>query len=172
MPSRFRWFFYGVILTTVVIFGGAYGYLASGYVSMATSAPPLPLEETAARITLEASYRGSRDLQSLLPLNNENLVAGARLFKGHCGGCHGLPGRPNTALANAMFPHPPQLFEKDQMVTDDPPGITYWVITHGIRLSGMPGFEKALSETERWQVTMMLAHADKLSSQVQTVLSR
>jgi hypothetical protein len=56
-------------------------------------------------------------------------------------------------LANAMFPHPPQLFEKDQMVTDDPPGITYWVITHGIRLSGMPGFDKALSETERWQVS-------------------
>jgi mono/diheme cytochrome c family protein len=75
-------------------------------------------------------------------------------------------------LANAMFPHPPQLFEKDQMVTDDPPGITYWVITHGIRLSGMPGFDKALSETERWQVTMMLAHADKRSPQVQSVLSR
>ncbi len=54
MPSRFRWFFYGVFLTAVVIFGGAYGYLASGYVSMATSAPPLPLEETVARITLEA----------------------------------------------------------------------------------------------------------------------
>ncbi len=172
MPSRFRSFVYGVFFTTVVIFGGAYGYLASGYVSMATAAPPLPLEEAVASITLEASYRGSRDLQTLLPLNNENLVAGARLFKSRCGGCHGLPGRPSTALANAMFPHPPQLFEKDQMVTDDPQGITYWVVTHGIRLSGMPAFDKALSETERWQVTMLLAHAGKLSSQVQSVLSR
>jgi hypothetical protein len=36
----------------------------------------------------------------------------------------------------------------------------------------MPGFDKALSETERWQVTMMLAHADKRSPQVQSVLSR
>jgi len=172
MPSRFKWFFSGIILTTVVIFGGTYGYLTSGYVSMATSAPPLPLEETIAQITLEASYRGSRDLQSLLPLDNENLVAGARLFKGRCSGCHGLPGRPNTAFANAMFPHPPQLFEKDQMVTDDPQGITYWIVTHGIRLSGMPAFDKALSESERWQVTMLIAHADKLSSQVQSILSR
>jgi len=171
MLSGFRPFVYGVIFTTVVIFGGAYAYLASGYVSMATAAPPIPLEETVARVTLEASYRGSRELQSLLPLNNENLVAGARLFKSRCGGCHGLPGRPST-LANAMFPHPPQLFEKDQMVTDDPQGVTYWVVTNGIRLSGMPAFEKALSETERWQVTMLVAHADKLSPQVQSVLSR
>jgi thiosulfate dehydrogenase len=172
MPSRFRWFFYGVILTTVVIFGGAYGYLTSGATSMATSAPPILLEETFARVALEASYRGSRDLQSLLPLDNENLVAGARLFKSHCGGCHGLPGRPSTAWANAMFPHPPQLFEKDGMVTDDPQGITYWKVTHGIRLSGMPAFDKALSETERWQVTMLIAHADKLSPQVHSVLNR
>jgi thiosulfate dehydrogenase len=172
MPSRFRWFFYGVILTTVVIFGGAYGYLTSGAVSMATSAPPILLEETFARVALEASYRGSRDLQSLLPLDNENLVTGARLFKSHCGGCHGLPGRPSTAWANAMFPHPPQLFEKDGMVTDDPQGITYWKVTHGIRLSGMPAFDKALSETERWQVTMLIAHADKLSPQVQSALRR
>jgi thiosulfate dehydrogenase len=172
MPSRFRWFFSGIILTTIVIFGGAYGYLISGKVSMATSAPPIPLEETVASLALEASYRGSRDLQSLLPLNDENLVAGARLFKGRCSGCHGLPGRPNTALADAMSPHPPQLFEKDGMVTDDPQGITYWKVTHGIRLSGMPAFEKALSETERWQVTMLVAHADKLSRQVQSVLSR
>ena len=35
-------------------------------------------------------------------------------------------------------------------------------MTHGIRLSGMPGFANILSDTERWQVTMMLAHADKL----------
>jgi thiosulfate dehydrogenase len=172
MPSRFRWFIYGIILTTVVIFGGAYGYLISGHVSMATSAPPLPFEETVAELALEASYRGSRELQPLLPLNNENLVAGARLFKSHCGGCHGLPGRPSMALANAMFPHPPQLFEKNQMVTDDPQGITYWKVTHGIRLSGMPAFEKALSESERWQITMLVAHADKLPPQVQSVLSR
>jgi thiosulfate dehydrogenase len=170
MLSGFRGFVFGVIFTTIVIFGGAYGYLISGKLSMATSASPLPLEETVAGLALEASYRGSRDLQSLLPLNNENLVVGARLFKSHCGGCHGLPGRPSTAWANAMSPHPPQLFEKDGMVTDDPQGITYWKVTHGIRLSGMPAFDKALSETERWQITMLVAHADKLSPQVQSVL--
>ena len=49
------------------------------------------------------------------------------------------------------------------MVTDDPEGVTYWKVTHGIRLSGMPGFAGTLSDTERWQLTLLVAHADKLS---------
>jgi mono/diheme cytochrome c family protein len=65
-----------------------------------------------------------------------------------------------------MFPPPPQLFVHDQMVTNDPPGVTYWKVTHGIRLSGMPGFPDVLNDTQRWQVTMLVAHADKLSPAV------
>lgn len=57
------------------------------------------------------------------------------------------------------------------MVTDDPEGVTYWKATHGIRLSGMPGFGATLSDTQRWQVTMLVAHADQLSPAVQAALS-
>jgi mono/diheme cytochrome c family protein len=56
-------------------------------------------------------------------------------------------------------------------VTDDPEGETFWKVTHGIRLSGMPGFGSTLSDTERWQLTMLVAHADKLSPAVQAELS-
>jgi thiosulfate dehydrogenase len=69
-----------------------------------------------------------------------------------------------------MFPPPPHLFEKDQMVVNNPEGATYWVVTHGIRLSGMPAFEDTLSDLERWQVTMLLAHADKLPPRVRDAL--
>jgi thiosulfate dehydrogenase len=47
-------------------------------------------------------------------------------------------------------------------MTDDPEGTTYWKATNGIRMTGMPGFATILSDTERWQVTMLVAHADKL----------
>ena len=54
------------------------------------------------------------------------------------------------------------------MVTEfGPEGVTYWKLTHGIRLSGMPGFADTLSDTQRWQVTMLVAHADKISPTVQ-----
>jgi thiosulfate dehydrogenase len=46
-------------------------------------------------------------------------------------------------------------------VSDDPPGETFWKVDNGIRLTGMPSFRKILNQTEEWQVTMLLANADK-----------
>lgn len=57
-----------------------------------------------------------------------------------------------------------------EMVTDDPEGVTFWKITNGIRLSGMPGFVGVLSEEQRWQLAMLLAHADKIPPSVRTAL--
>jgi hypothetical protein len=36
----------------------------------------------------------------------------------------------------------------------------------------MPAFSGALSDTERWQVTALVAHADKLPPDVSAILSR
>ena len=60
-----------------------------------------------------------------------------------------------------MFPIPPQLLVK-KGVTDDPAGETYWKVTNGIRLTGMPGYTKTLSDTQRWQVSLLLLHAHDL----------
>jgi mono/diheme cytochrome c family protein len=55
-------------------------------------------------------------------------------------------------------------------VTDDPAGETYWKIANGIRLTGMPGFKDSLSETQMWQMAVLLANADKLPPSVTAVL--
>lgn len=46
-------------------------------------------------------------------------------------------------------------------VSDDPPGETYWKVANGIRLSGMPAYKDVLNETQMWQVSLLLANADK-----------
>ena len=46
-------------------------------------------------------------------------------------------------------------------MSDDPPGETYWKVANGIRLSGMPAFDKILNPTQIWQVSLLLANADK-----------
>jgi hypothetical protein len=68
-----------------------------------------------------------------------------------------------------MFPKPPQFFQ-EHGVTDDPAGETFWKAKNGIRLTGMPGFGASLSEQQLWQVSLLLAHADKLPLSVQKVL--
>ena len=44
-------------------------------------------------------------------------------------------------------------------VSDDPPGETYWKVANGIRLSGMPSYKDLLTETQMWQVSLLLANA-------------
>ena len=158
-------------MTILVLIAGGYLFVNGGGVSLATTAPPLPLEKTVARMALRASIGDAKDEKDPLPFNDSDLLAGVNVYKDHCAVCHGIPGRAPTAISNGMFPAPPQLFEKSDMVNHDPVGVTYWKVTHGIRLSGMPGFAATLSDTQRWQVTMMVAHADKLSGEGQTALT-
>jgi len=56
-------------------------------------------------------------------------------------------------------------------VTDDPAGETYWKVAGGIRMTGMPGFDKTLSTTQMWQVSLLLANADKLPQAAKDVLT-
>jgi len=65
---------------------------------------------------------------------------------------------------------PPELFP-GRGVTDDPPGETFWKVANGIRLTGMPGFNESLSQTQMWQISLMLANADKLPNSVAAVLA-
>jgi mono/diheme cytochrome c family protein len=104
--------------------------------------------------------------------DDANLTAGAKIYVDNCAFCHGLPNQASTPpAAKGMFPVPPQLFNPDDMVTDDPPGQTYWKVDNGIRMTGMPSFAKSLSQTQMWQVTLLLAKADKLPDQAKAVLS-
>jgi thiosulfate dehydrogenase len=171
MSSWLRWFVLGIVTAFAGLGGGAYLFVMAGGVPMETSAKPLPLEQTVARLALRASIGDAADEKNPLPVNDANMLAGLDQYKEHCAVCHGIQGRPRTAISSGLFPHPPQLFEKGDMVTDDPQGITYWKVTHGIRLSGMPGFGGALSDTQRWQVTMLVASADRLSPAVHAALA-
>lgn len=146
----------------------AYLYAKLGFLSLATTAKPFPLEKAMARAALNADIGSAKNQQDPLQLTDENLQAGAKLYREQCAVCHGTAGQPKTQIAAGMFPPPPQLLE-GHGVTDDPEGTTFWKISHGIRLSGMPRFD-SLSDTERWQITMLLKHADKLPQGVQADL--
>ena len=172
MISRAAWFAVGFLTGLIGLGAVAYVFVASGGISMATSAAPLPLERYIAKMALHASVANAADRKDPLPFNDADMVAGAQVYIGNCAGCHGVPGqRKKTTIAAGMFPDPPQLFDSQEMVTDDPEGVTFWKVTHGIRLSGMPAFENTLSEPVRWQVTMLVAHADKTSPAVRAVLA-
>ena len=164
-------FLKGFVLALVAVLLAAGLYFGLGMAPVAASAPPMPFERLLAGMALHARVAKEMPSQAAIPVNGENLVAGAQIYREQCAICHGLSGQGETAIAKGMFPRPPQLF-KGHGVTDDPPGETYWKAANGIRLTGMPGFKGSLSETQLWQVSLMLANADKLPPAALTAVSQ
>ncbi len=105
-----------------------------------------------------------------VPADEKNLLAGAKVYKENCAVCHGVPDAQKTAIADGMFPKPPQLF-KGMGVTDDEAWESYWKVAGGIRMTGMPGFKDHLSETQIWQVAVLVKNADKISPTVKGELT-
>jgi mono/diheme cytochrome c family protein len=130
----------------------------------------MPFEGQFAHMALHARMEKEMPTQSPVAADEANLTAGARLYMEHCAVCHGVPGKEQTAIAKGEFPRPPHLFQ-GKGVTDDEPGETYWKVANGIRLTGMPGFNQHLSPTEMWQVSLLLANADKITDPVKAVLA-
>jgi mono/diheme cytochrome c family protein len=163
-------FVLGVLATLLLAGVTVYSYFARGMAPVATSAPPMPFEKRLARMALHARLEREMPGEAPIPADEANLQAGARVYVQHCAVCHGLPGGSQTAIAQGEFPKPPHLF-RGKGVTDDPPGESYWKVAKGIRLTGMPGFEKSLPANEIWQVALLVANADKLPPSVGAVLA-
>src|SRR5271165_5987685 len=160
----------GILIGILLIVVGTYFYFAGGHAPVATKGPEMPFEHRLAHMAQDAYLAKLPHLPSPVSEDETNFLAGAKVYKEHCAVCHGLPGEPKTAIADGMFPPPPQLF-RGTGVTDDEAWETYWKVSGGLRMTGMPGFSEHLGETKMWQVSVLLKNADKISSAVKAELA-
>ena len=159
----------GILLGILLVAAGVYFYFSTGHAPVATTDPPMPFERKLADMGLHAYLDKLPHPAPQVPADETNFLAGAQVYKHNCAVCHGLPDQPRTNIAEGMAPRPPQLF-RGTGVTDDEPWETYWKAEGGIRMTGMPGFKGKLSETQIWQVTVLLKNADKISAAVKAAL--
>lgn len=164
-------FLAGIVFTVLMIPVFVFLYVKMGYVPVATDAPAIPFERTLAHMGLNAKIDKEAPKDAPFQATKDDLLSAAHLYREHCAFCHGLPNEPKTFTAQGMYPRPPQLL-KGKGVTDDPAGESYWKIANGIRMTGMPGYKKTLKEKEMWQISQLVAGADKLPSEVLDVLNK
>lgn len=149
----------GGTLASLVLLGLV--FVVTGIFPAGADVTPGLIERWAAKRSLNATLaREATGLQSPLPITDSTLARGVRLYGTHCVVCHGAADGKGSAIARGLYQHPPQ-FAKDD-VTDDPVGVTYWKITHGIRLTGMPSFDSTLTTEERWAIATFLLRQDSL----------
>jgi mono/diheme cytochrome c family protein len=74
---------------------------------------------------------------------------GASHYAGHCLQCHGAPGVPPDPLAFGLRPAPANLLPAGR---EWQPEEIFWVVKHGIKMSGMPSWAFRLSDDQIWSV--------------------
>ena len=157
----FRGVILGIILAVVATAIAGYAIIRTGLMPANADERPPHFEVWAAKTSLHATLRRSAPrVTDPLPATTENLVAGVKLYAQNCAVCHGDANANATNVADGLYQKPPQLAKEG--VEDDPDGVTYWKLRHGIRWTGMPAFGKTLSEKQLWQVTLFLKTMDHL----------
>ena len=163
-------FLFGVVVGLIILPACALLYLRLGYAPVATAAPPLPFEKALTNTALNARLAKDAPKQSPIEASEQNLLAGAKTYREYCSICHGMSSGPASAAAKGMYPPPPQLFHGED-VAGDPVGETFWKVSNGIRLTGMPAFRGTLTDDQLWQVSQLLANGTKLPAVVQTLMA-
>ncbi len=152
-------------------------YLRFGHPPVAVTDRAFPMEAQIVHVPLGQRIAKELPKPTTMQPTEENLLAGAQTYFMNCSSCHGMANQTST-FAPHMYPSAPQLLRPHGThgvvgVSDDPAGETYWKVANGIRLTGMPAFQKILTPTEMWQVSLLLANANKpLPQSVKDVLSK
>src|SRR5258708_24010368 len=154
-----RGFIVGVFVALVMVVLGGYLLLQSGLVPTNADAKPGGPELWAAGTSLSATLRREAPKgPNPVALTDASLKEGVTLYAQRCAICHGAAAGDAAAspVAKGEYPRPPQL--ATDVVEDDPEGVTYWKIKHGIRLTGMPSWAGSLPDRQIWTVTLFLNH--------------
>lgn len=158
-------FLFGIVLGVLLVPAAAWVWLSHGRPPVAVTDTPFPFERSITSVPLNARIHQEEIANPPIEANETNFLAGAQIYRQQCAFCHGVYGSPSQT-GKHMFPDAPPLWEKHHNgdvvgVSDDPPGETYWKVANGIRLTGMPAYRSVLSDTEMWQVSLLLANANK-----------
>ena len=158
-------FLLGLIVGLLILPCAVFLYFHFSGLPVAVADHPLPFEKQIVHMPLYA--RIHREMPQTVPVEATpaNLLAGATIYREQCAACHGVIGH-KSDFAPHMYPHAPQLWQPHRRnksvvgVSDDPVGETYWKVANGIRLTGMPSFDKVLNDTQMWQVSLLLSKAN------------
>ncbi|MBA3912949.1 MAG: cytochrome c [Acidobacteriales bacterium] len=160
-----RNFVLGVVVTLVVLGAVAAATLFLGYIPSNADAEAPPLERHLAMSALDASMEHSAPrVNNPIPPTDENLIIGMKLYTMNCSSCHGTLDLKPSPLEKSFYPTPPQLILDP---IDDPEWHVFYAIRTGVRYSGMPAWNKVLSEPDMWKLTSFLTNIQKLPPAVQ-----
>ena len=161
------WSIVGKILTTLIVIALVIAAIAAwNIVQHGVSARDKP---TAAEGAIAGALRHfavprkARAMKNPIELDDRVLSAGRAHWADHCAPCHGLNGKGDTETARGMYPAPPDMSDGSPDLSD---GELFYIITNGVRLTGMPGWgdpRDPHSNEQTWHLVHFIRHLPKVT---------
>ena len=157
-----RSFLSGMAAALLLLALGGGTAIEAGWVDVAATDPHWPatlwlLDQARAR-SIEAHAAGIQPPK----LDDPAMVqAGVEHYAAHCAICHGAPGVPPGDIARGLYPRPPDL---DGAARRLGPAELFWVVQHGIKMTGMPAWGDHDDE-ELWATVAFLEALPGMSEQ-------
>lgn len=159
-----RKFILGFVAGIVVLLLVMFCYVRFGFVDPRADKEVSLLESKIAMPALDAAVdRRASEAQNPIQPTDADVTAGMKIYQANCASCHGDIHRPRGPLADSLYPRAPQFLED---APDMPENQNFYIIQHGVRMSGMPAWKQTLGDQKIWQVTTFLSHMDKLPPEV------
>jgi len=158
-------FILGVIVTLVVLILGFLGAATLGFIPTHANVAPPRWEFRLANGAVDASMeRHAPRISDPLAPSDQNYEDAMKVYTMNCAVCHGGLDRKPNSLGKSFYPPAPNLVSDPP---DDPEWHTFFTIRTGVRYTGMPAWDKTLSEQDMWKLTTFLSHMEKLPPAVQ-----
>ena len=160
-------FVLGMLCAVLISIGIACFLAWRGSIDFGADHPPSPAEAAIAMRAVDLWSEGnSRGLQNPLPATDANIIEGATLYLNHCAGCHGIPSNPDSNFQQSFYPPAPGFFRQMPDMTDSS---TFYVMKRGIRWTGMPAWDRTLTDTQIWRIVLFFDNMHKLPPAAQKV---
>jgi thiosulfate dehydrogenase len=163
-------FIWGFVAGVVALPVAALAVAWFGLLPINSNTSPFGLESAVAHMALDATVarRAPRMANPIAP-NEENLMAGLKLFKNDCAGCHGTPNSAHENESNViLYPNAPQFALHPPRKPDYQ---LFWIVRGGVRYSGMFAWGgqfapdasgKDVSDEKIWTAVTFLTHLESL----------
>jgi cytochrome c553 len=94
----------------------------------------------------------SRRIEAHFVADPVRIADGAQKYAALCVGCHLAPGVTKSDIRQGLYPHPPNLAQRELQ----PAQRAFWIIKHGIKMSAMPAWEQTLDDEAIWDIVAFI----------------
>ena len=92
--------------------------------------------------------------------DTKRIASGAVQYEEMCSTCHLVPGMKRTEISWGLYPRAPELRRGSRLT----PSEQFWVVKHGIKMTGMPSWGVTHDDELLWDIVAFLSKMPELTA--------